>query len=190
MQKSIHRCATRRACVRQPFATTTHLRVSADAESRLQAEWDSARWVWNRCIKESKAACTASTCENNIACGPAKLHKDPTRWRNENEWLSARSSVAQRQTILDFGRARQKAHQTPKDRLPIKQRRGMPKFKSRHHCVVSLNYTKKWILPSTTEQTRPPDQQQQTGGTTTDLLAIAPGRRYRRISALVASLAI
>jgi putative transposase len=132
------------------------LRVPADAESRLQATWDAARWVWNRCVEESKAAFSASTPENKIACGPAKLCKDLTQWRNDNEWLANTSSVAQQQTIRDFGRARQKALKDIKDRLPIKQRRGMPKFKSRHHSVVSLNYTKSGF--SLIEQNKPNHQ--------------------------------
>lgn len=132
------------------------LRVSADAELRLQATWDAARWVWNRCVEESKAAFSASTPENKIACGPAKLCKDLTRWRDDNEWLANSSSVVEQQTIRDFGRARQKALKDIKDRLPIKQRRGMPKFKSRHHSVVSLNYTKSGF--SLIEQDKPEHQ--------------------------------
>ena len=132
------------------------LRVSADAELRLQATWDAARWVWNRCVEESKAAFSASTPENKIACGPAKLQKDLTRWRDDNEWLANSSSVVEQQIIRDFGRARQKALKDIKDRLPIKQRRGIPKFKSRHHSVVSLNYTKSGF--SLIEQDKPEHQ--------------------------------
>lgn len=118
------------------------LRVSAGAESRLQAEWDSARWVWNHCVEESKSAFRSSTPTDRITCGPAKLCKDLTRWRAENEWLKHASSVVQQQTIRDFGLSRSKALKDIKDRLPIRQRRGLPRFKSRHRSPASLNYAK------------------------------------------------
>ena len=118
------------------------LRVSADAESRLRAEWDSARRVWNRCVEKSKESFRASTPENKIACGPAKLCKELTLWRAENEWLRNASSVVQQQAVRDFGLARSKALKDIKDRLPIRQRRGLPRFKSRHRSTASLNYVK------------------------------------------------
>ena len=56
--------------------------------------------------------------------------------------LAAGSSVAAQQTIRDFGRARAKALKDRKDKkLPVRQRRGMPKFKSKHRAAPSLNYT-------------------------------------------------
>ncbi|HVB50747.1 MAG TPA: transposase [Acidimicrobiales bacterium] len=116
------------------------LRVSPQAESRLRVEGDSSRWVWNRCVEESKAAYRASTPTDKITCGPAKLCKDLTRWRSENEWLKEASSVVQQQTIRDFGRARSKALKDIKDRLPIGKHRGLPRFKSRHRSRVTLNY--------------------------------------------------
>ena len=118
------------------------LRVSGDAESRLRAEYDSARWVWNRCVEESKVAYRASTFENKITCGPATLCKELTRWRAENEWLRNASSVVQQQTVRDFGLARSKALKDIEDRLPVRQRRGLPRFKSRHRSPASLNYAK------------------------------------------------
>jgi putative transposase len=65
-----------------------------------------------------------------------------TAWRKELEWLGAGSSVPQQQVIRDFGRARSKALKDVKDRLPVCQRRGMPRCKSRHRSAPSLNYTK------------------------------------------------
>lgn len=118
------------------------LRVSVDAESRLRTEWDSARWVWNHCVETSKSTFHASTSENKITCGSAKLCKDLTMWRADHEWLRNASSVVQQQTIRDFGRARSKALKDIKDRLPVLQRRGLPKFKSRHRSTASLNYAK------------------------------------------------
>jgi putative transposase len=116
------------------------LRVSGDAESRLRAECDSARWVWNRCVEKSKEAFRASTPTDRVTCGPAQLCKGLTGWRAQNEWLRHASSVVQQQTIRDFGLARSKALKDIKDRLPIRQRRGLPRFKSRHRSLVSLNY--------------------------------------------------
>ena len=75
-------------------------------------------------------------------CGPALLDKRLTRWRAEHEWLAAGSSVAQQQTIRDFGRARAKALKDRKDKnLSMRQRRGMPRFKSKQRAAPSLNYT-------------------------------------------------
>ena len=77
-----------------------------------------------------------------VECGPALLDKRLTGWRGEHEWLAAGSSVAAQQTIRDFGRARAKALKDRKDKkLPVRARRGMPKFKSKHRAAPSLNYT-------------------------------------------------
>jgi len=86
------------------------LRVSGTAEQLLLAEWDRCRWVWNRCVEYSNAAHQESI-ETGIRgeCGPALLDKHLTGWRAEHDWLSNGSSVAQQQTVRDFGRARAKA---------------------------------------------------------------------------------
>ena len=126
------RCVTRTAC---GFRRT--------AERSLLAEWDRCRWVWNQCVEASNAAHRESV-ETGVKaqCGPAQLDKRLTGWRGEREWLSGGSSVAQQQTIRDFGRARAKALQDRTDRkLSPRQRRGMPKFKSTHRAAPSLNYT-------------------------------------------------
>ena len=118
------------------------LRVSPAQERALLGEWDGVRFVWNRCVEESKKAYADSSTEHKVTCGPAQLDKMLTTWRRDLEWLRAGSSVAQQQVIRDFGRARAKAMKDVKDRLPMRQRRGMPRFKSRHRSAPSLNYTK------------------------------------------------
>ena len=122
---------------------TYRLRISGTAERSLLAEWDRCRWVWNQCVEASNAAHRESV-ETGVKaeCGPAQLDKRLTGWRGEHEWLSGGSSVAQQQTIRDFGRARAKALKDRTDRkLSPRQRRGMPKFKSKHRAAPSLNYT-------------------------------------------------
>ena len=118
------------------------LRVSPGQERALLSEWDGVRFVWNRCVEASKKAYAASSPEHKVTCGPAELDRLLTTWRAELGWLMAGSSVAQQQVIRDFGRARAKALKDIKERLPVRQRRGMPRFKSRHRSLASLQYTK------------------------------------------------
>lgn len=119
------------------------LRLSAGARELLLAEWDRCRWVWNRCVETSNAAHRQSVETGvNAECGPALLDRRLTGWRGEHEWLAAGSSVAQQQTIRDFGRARVKALKDRKDKImPVRRRRGMPRFKSKHRAAPTLNYT-------------------------------------------------
>lgn len=122
---------------------TYRLRVSGTAERMLLAEWDRCRWVWNQCVEASNAAHKDSIASGvKVECGPAQLDKRLTGWRSEHDWLGAGSSVSQQQTIRDFGRARAKALKDRKDKaLAPRQRRGMPRFKSKHRAAPSLNYT-------------------------------------------------
>lgn len=122
---------------------TYRLRVSSAAQRLLLAEWNRCRWVWNQCVEASDAAHRETlTTGVKIECGPAQLDKRLTRWRGEHDWLSDGSSVSQQQTIRDFGRARAKALKDRKDRtLSPRQRRGMPRFKSKHRALPSLNYS-------------------------------------------------
>ncbi|MDA8316197.1 MAG: helix-turn-helix domain-containing protein, partial [Actinomycetota bacterium] len=119
------------------------LRVSPAQERALLAEWDGVRWVWNRCVEELMKAYAVSSPEHKVTCGPAVLDRMLTTWRAELEWLRAGSSVPHQQVIRDFGRARAKALKDVKDRLPVCQRRGMPRCKSRHRSAPSLNYTRR-----------------------------------------------
>lgn len=59
-------------------------------------------------------------------CGPARLDKMLTEARASTRWLAAGSSVSQQQVIRDFGKSRAKALKDIKDRLPVRQRAGMP----------------------------------------------------------------
>lgn len=114
------------------------IRPGVVAAAALGAQWDCCRWVWNQCVAESRRAH-----KERRDCGPAGLDKQLTTWRAENEWLRAGSSVAQQQMIREFGKARAKALKDIKNRLPQRQRRGMPRFKKRDHARVSLQYTQR-----------------------------------------------
>lgn len=122
---------------------TYRLRISGTGQRLLLAEWDRCRWVWNQCVETSNAAHRESVETGvKVECGPAQLDKRLTGWRAEHEWLADGSSVAQQQTIRDFGRARAKALKDRKDKkLLARQRRGIPKFKSKHRAAPSVNYT-------------------------------------------------
>lgn len=120
---------------------TYRLRVSAAQERELLEEWDRARWVWNRCVEESKRAFAASTPEHKVTCGPGELDKMLTGWRDEHEWLGEGSSVVQQQVIRDFAKSRKKALADIVARLPMTKRAGMPRFKAKKLALPSLNYT-------------------------------------------------
>jgi putative transposase len=111
--------------------------VSAAAERVLLREWDACRWVWNQCVAESKAAS-----REGRPCGPAGLGKMLTGWREEHEWLREGSSVAQQQTVRDFGKSRAQALKDRKSKLPVKQRAGMPRFRKRGKSRPTMNYTR------------------------------------------------
>jgi putative transposase len=116
---------------------TYRVRVSAEAERKLLAEWGRCRWVWNECVAESRRAH-----KEKRECGPAGLDKMLTGWRAERAWLRKGSSVAQKQTIRDFGRSRAKALKDIKGKLPVKHRAGMPRFRKRDRSRPTMNYTK------------------------------------------------
>lgn len=117
---------------------TYRLRVSSTASSRLLAEWDRCRWIWNECVDRSKKAY-----RDGEECGPAGLDRMLTLSRGRQEWLRTGSSVPQQQVIRDFGKARAKALKDVKNRLPMKQRAGMPKLKKKLSAKPTLNYTKR-----------------------------------------------
>jgi putative transposase len=115
---------------------TYRLRLSSTAETAILKEWDACRWVWNECVATSKRAHRARE-----KCGPAGLDKQLTIWRTEHGWLGDGSSVPQQQTIRDFAKSRAKALKDIKERLPQRQRAGMPRFKKKALADPSLNYT-------------------------------------------------
>jgi putative transposase len=116
---------------------TYRVRVSAAAGRVLLAEWGRCRWVWNQCVTESRRAR-----KERRDCGPAGLDKMLTGWRAEHDWLRAGSSVAQQQTIRDFGKSRAKALQDRRDKKPVRQRAGLPQFKKRDRALPTMNYTR------------------------------------------------
>ncbi|MBL1102897.1 transposase, partial [Streptomyces sp. 205] len=63
--------------------------------------------------------------------------------RRMTPWLREGSSVPQQQLIRDFGKSRSKALKDIKDRLPMRQRAGMPKYKKKRDALPTLNYTQR-----------------------------------------------
>jgi putative transposase len=116
---------------------TYRVRVSATAERALLAEWGRCRWVWNQSVAESRQAW-----KDKRECGPAGLDKTLTGWRAEHEWLREGSSVAQKQAIRDFGKSRAKALKDRTDKLPVRQRAGLPQFRKRDRSLPTMNYTR------------------------------------------------
>jgi putative transposase len=106
------------------------LRLSSGSERELLAEWDRCRWTWNQCVATSRAAHAAGE-----KCGTARLDKLLTGWRGEHDWLAEGSSVAQQQTVRDFGTARARALADRKAKLAVHQRRGCPasSAKTKHY---------------------------------------------------------
>ena len=117
---------------------TYRVRPSRTAEGLLLAEWNRDRWVWNECVARSRALRLAGE-----MCGPARLDKDLTQARQANQWLRDGSSVAQQQTIRDFGAARTKAIKDIQKRLAMRQRRGFPVLKKKALAHPSMNYTRR-----------------------------------------------
>ncbi|MFC7265900.1 RNA-guided endonuclease InsQ/TnpB family protein [Streptomyces lutosisoli] len=124
---------------------TYRLRVSSTARPRLLAEWDRCRWVWNECVAKSKAvhAHNKAHPEDKQTCGPAQLDMMLTDARARTPWLREGASVPQQQIIRDFGKSRAKAQKDIKERLPQRQRAGMPKWKKKREADPTLNYTKR-----------------------------------------------
>ena len=112
------------------------LRLSSGSERELLAEWYRCRWTWNQCVATSRAAHAVGE-----SCGAARLDKLLTGWRGEQKWLAEESSVVQQQTVSDFGAARAKALADRIARLPVRQCRGMPRFRRKDQALPTLNYT-------------------------------------------------
>ncbi|GGP03261.1 transposase [Nonomuraea glycinis] len=123
---------------------TFRVRLSSAARRLLEAEWDRCRWIWNESVAKSMQVYryNKATGEKRT-CGPAQLDKMLTEARERTPWLAAGSSVAQQQVIRDFGKSRAKALKDIKDRLPMRQRAGMPRWKTKREAAASLNYTKR-----------------------------------------------
>ncbi|MGW3730586.1 RNA-guided endonuclease InsQ/TnpB family protein, partial [Streptomyces sp. NPDC000851] len=91
-----------------------------------------------QCVARSKKAHAEGE-----ECGPARLDKMLTQARAMTPWLAEGSSVPQQQIIRDVGRSRAKAHKDIKERLPMRQRAGMPTYKKKREASPTLNYTKR-----------------------------------------------
>ncbi|MFF5142764.1 RNA-guided endonuclease InsQ/TnpB family protein [Streptomyces sp. NPDC013157] len=117
---------------------TYRLRVSSTAGAALLAEWNRCRRVWNECVARSKKAH-----RDREKCGPARLDRMLTESRSIMPWPAGGASVPQQQLIRDFGKSRVKALKDIKDRLPAKQRAGMPRHKKKHEADPTLNYTRR-----------------------------------------------
>ncbi|MCX4462248.1 transposase [Streptomyces sp. NBC_01728] len=123
---------------------TYRLRVSSSARTALEAEWDRCRWVWNECVAKSRAVHLHNkTKGEKRTCGPAQLDRMLTVARERTPWLREGSSVPQQQLIRDFGRSRAKAHKDIRERLPQRQRAGMPGWKKKREALPTLNYTRR-----------------------------------------------
>lgn len=115
------------------------------------------RFVWNALCAESKdrhmwnqvAAANGALSKDLPTFGYGEQDKFLTRLRASTvdedgvRWLAAGSSVAQQQTVRDFAAARSKALLDRKHKIPVAQRRGLPRFKSRHTTPASMNYTRR-----------------------------------------------
>jgi putative transposase len=66
-----------------------------------------------------------------------------TEARAATPWLAEGSSVPQQQLVRDFAKSRAKALKDIKDRLPVRQRAGMPKYKKKREAEPTLNYTRR-----------------------------------------------
>ncbi|MER7478589.1 transposase [Streptomyces sp. NPDC126510] len=123
---------------------TYRLRVSSTARAVLAVEWDRCRWVWNECVAKSQAVHQRNKASGGKqTCGPAQLDRMLTQARRTTPWLREGSSVVQQQVIRDFGRSRAKAHKDMVERLPVRQRAGMPRWKTKREALPTLNYTKR-----------------------------------------------
>ncbi|MFG2397600.1 RNA-guided endonuclease InsQ/TnpB family protein [Streptomyces lydicus] len=120
------------------------LRLSVSARRALESEWDRCRWLWNECVAKSKAVHQAAKATGEkMTCGPAQLDKMLTEARKVTPWLAEGASVPQQQLVRDFGKSRAKALKDIKDRLPMRQRAGLPRWKKKREAAPTLNYTKR-----------------------------------------------
>lgn len=126
---------------------TFRLRVSSTALAALMGEWDRCRWIWNECCAKSRQTHLWNRQRpegvDKQTCGPAQLDRMLSEARAANTWLREGSSVVQQQLIRDFARSRAKAQKDITDRLPVRQRAGMPKYKKKREARPSLNYTRR-----------------------------------------------
>ncbi|MGW1623955.1 RNA-guided endonuclease InsQ/TnpB family protein [Streptomyces sp. NPDC002172] len=121
--------------------------MSSTALAALMDEWGRCRWVWNESVAKSRRVHAGNRTRpegtGKETCGPAQLDRMLTEARARTPWLREGRSVPQQQIIRDFGKSRAKAHKDIRERLPQRQRAGMPGWKKKHGALPSLNYTKR-----------------------------------------------
>nr|WP_236070539.1 transposase [Streptomyces polyasparticus] len=119
--------------------------MSSTARTALLAEWGRCRWVWNECVAKSRAvhAHNREPPDDKRTCGPAQLDKMLTDARARMPWLAEGASVPQQQTIRDFAKSRAKAMKDIENRLPGRQRAGMPRPKRKRATLPTLNCTRR-----------------------------------------------
>ena len=124
---------------------TYRLRVSSDACAALEAEWGRCRWVWNECVAKSRNVHRHNKAnpDDIRTCGPVQLSAMLTQARGATAWLREGASVPQQQTIRDFAKSRAKAIKDIKNRLPVRQRAGMPKPRKKHRSTATMEYTRR-----------------------------------------------
>ncbi len=71
------------------------------------------------------------------------LDKMLTEARRITPWLREGSSVPQQQVIRDFGTSRTKSLKDITDRLPVRRRAGLPRWKRKRDAAPTLNYTRR-----------------------------------------------
>lgn len=124
---------------------TYRLRPGQAAQRYLAREWGMCRYVWNQLVAQSRDLYAA---DPGATFGAAAQDKFLTRLRATTTgedgvaWLALGSSVAQQQTVRDFAAARAKALLDRKNKIPVRQRRGLPRFKKRGVALASMNYTR------------------------------------------------
>jgi hypothetical protein len=72
-----------------------------------------------------------------------RARQDADRMAADHDWLREGTSVAQQQqTIRDFGKSRAKALKDRKNKIPVRQRAGLPQFRKRGKSNPTMNYTR------------------------------------------------
>lgn len=133
----------------QRVRQTQRIRPSGRAERYLLQEYGKCRWLWNQLVAESRKRYRDDPAGT---FGYAEQDKYLTGLRNATtgavidsqtgtNWLAEGSSVAQQQLVRDFAKSRKKALLDRKNKIPVNQRHGLPRFKKRDTALPTLNYT-------------------------------------------------
>jgi putative transposase len=109
---------------------TYRIRPSAGARRALEAEWDTTRAIWNRCVARD----IELRADGFRTPTGYDLCAELTDWRGRDEWLRAGSQNVQANAILDWAKNRQAC-------FKVKGRRP-PKFKAKHHSLPTMTYTR------------------------------------------------